>query len=433
MDVRVELCFVMLIFWQYILTFFLYLGVTLKEKQVKWFILAAGIYAVIETRLIIMPGSGRQFLLSSICEIVWLNASYYLFMENFVSGVIRSSMVSWIANALSFLILKLVDPEGYVLLSAKQLNEVSWKSTAVFCIGVAGGIILQYPVMKRLFRYRPRLQKLYTVIGVSYFLFIGSQLVVGYQSAEEGGYAGKVFVKLCAAAVIIMLLVWMLVWIRHQSLKLQRQQLQNRMDMLDRQYRDVAERNRKLYRVRHELGKQMEAMRNARGYISEGTREKWMNSLEEELHGSLAGLSLSGNLMLDTLIEKKKREFAERSMVLETILEPVRLGRKSEEIVAMVQEEMFHYADRFRHAGGWARYNLRFHGRMVILMLEIDIGHAGQYRRNWFLNLIGDRWAIRRAFAQAYAAAAEYDGCVDYELKREQAVIGVMLRLPEEL
>lgn len=432
MDGRVEFWLAMMVFAQFSLTFFLHMQVTIKEKQFKWLILVSGAYSVIMMKLICMPGGGLQFLLASLCELTWLNAIFYLFTEHLVLSVVRASVVSWTANGLSFMVLHAVDPEGCELFSSKQLTELSWKSAAVFCLCVAVFTILQYPVTQLVFRYRPRLDRLYIVIGVIYYLFLILQTVLGYRSAEEGEYADKNYLRGGVAALIVLLIILVLVWVRHQSLKLQKMQLQNRMDTLNRQYEEIAERNRELYFVRHELGKQAEAMRRVGSHVPEETRKKWVQSLEEQLHCSLSGLSLSGNLMLDTLIEKKKREYAESGRILETILMPVRIGRRSEEMVAMVQEELFRYADRFRHAGGWVRYNLRFRGRMAFLVMEIDIGRPIQYHRNRLLNLIGDRWAVRRAFAQTYAVAAEYDGCVDYELKREQAVIGVMLRLPEE-
>lgn len=432
MDVRVEFWLAMMVFAQFLVTFFLHMQVTINEKQFKWLVLGSGVYAFIMMKLICMPGGGLQFLLASFCELTWLNAMFYLFTEHFVLSVVRASVVSWTANGLSFMVLHAFDPRGCELFSSKQLAELSWKSAAVFCLCVVVFIILQYPVMQFVFRYRPKLDKLYIVIGVIYYLFLILQTVLGYRSAEEGEYADKNYFRGGVAALFVILIIWMLVWVRHQSLKLQKIQLQNRMDTLNRQYEEVAARNRELYFVRHELGKQAEAMRRVGSYVPEETRKKWEKSLEEQLHCSLSGLSLSGNLMLDTLIEKKKREYAESGRILEAILMPVKIGRISEEMVAMVQDELFRYADRFRHTGGWVRYNLRFRGRMAILMMEIDIGRPIRYHRNRLLNLIGDRWIVRRAFSQTYAAAAEYDGCVDYELKREQAVIGVMLKLPEE-
>ena len=191
----------------------------------------------------------------------------------------------------------------------------------------------------------------------------------------------------------------------------------------------MVSKNRELHKLKHELNKQAEMIRAVEGYVPEKVSHNIMKSMGAKLNQSLTGMSVSGNLMLDTMLEKHYRELEERGIVLETILAPVKLHPDVEDSVLMIQEEMFGYISQFEKDCAWIRYSFRVSGASAFIVMEIGLSNENHYRRQKIKNIIGDSLIVRQTFAQITPVIARRDGSMNYQLDRKNISIGVMIRI----
>lgn len=414
-------------FSMYIVGFFLHMRVTMTRKQVTWFIPAIFLWTLAETYFTCLPSSPFQIIMCNAIELSWLIPTIYLFTDYFAFSLIRFSVISWIANGGALLMLKAYNSEEYLLFSEKQLNDISWQSIAVFALSVVVIIILEYPVMQIISRYRSHFEGVYHVAATFYIIFILTDWIIEVNAASKGRFIMRGPAKVASAVFIVAFVVMIVVMIKRKNLSLQKKQLRNRMAMINSQYDEVVAKNRELHRVRHELNKQAEALRAMKGYVPEKLREDMMDSVAARTGDALAGMSLSGNMMMDTLLEKHYRELKDKDIVLETVLAPVHLEKETEDCIVMIQEEMFEYAKRFEKNGKWVRYSVRRRGTAAFILMEICFEDEGTYKRQRFVDMIGDRLVFRQCFGQTYSLMSRYDGSIDYELDKGSVEVGVMI------
>lgn len=420
-------------FSMYITGFFLHMHVTMTKRQVVFFIPAIFVWTLMETYFTCLPSSTFQIIMCNAAELLWLLPTIYLFTDHFSLSLIRFSVISWIANGFSLLVLKAYDYEEYVLFSGKILNEISWDSVAVFALSVVTILILEYPVMQYLMGYRARYDRIYKAAAVLYLCVIVGDWIIEINAASEGQFIMRGAAKATAAVFLTAFIVLLVILIKQQNILIQKRQLESRIKTLNSQYEEVVARNRELHRVRHELNKQAEALRALSGYVPEMIRRNIMRSVVGRIDSSLAGMSLSGNMMLDTLLDRHCRELEQKGILLETVMVPMQFEKDVEDDIVIVQEEMFRYAYRFEGGCKWIRYSVRLRGLSAFIMIEIGFADKGLYKRQRLLNVIGDKLIFRQAFCETYMLLARHDGSISYELNKDGVVIGVMLSVESHL
>lgn len=414
-------------FSMYVVGFFLHMHVTMTKKQVLFFIPAIFLWTLGETYYTCMPSSPFQIVMCNAMELSWLIPTIYLFTDHFSLSLIRFSVISWIANGVSLLVLKAYNLNEYILFSSKELNDISWDSIAVFACSVVIVLILEYPVMQKLLKYRAQFYRLYLVAAFLYLCFIMIDWIIEIKAAVNGTFVMRGGAKAASAIFLVAFIVLIVILIKYQHVYLQKRQLENRITTLNSRYDEVVGKNRELHKVRHELNKQAEALRAVKGYVPEKIRKNMVESVTEMTGETLKGMSLSGNLMIDTLLEKHYKELAEKNIVLETVLTPVGFEKEMEDSIVTIQEEMFEYAKRFEKSSKWVRYSVRVHGMATFILMEICFENGTTYRKQKLLDIIGDKLVFRQSFGQTYSLMAKCDGSVSYELDNGDVSVGVMI------
>lgn len=416
-------------FSMYVVGFFLHMHVTMTKKQVVCFLPAIFLWSLAEAYFTCLPSSPFSLIMCNLLELSWLLPTIYLFTDHFALRLIRFSVVSWIANSVALGVLRLYDYKEYMLFTGKHLDVVSWRAIAIFALSVSFIMIIEYPFMKLLFRYRPQLDKLYRAAIVGYLTIVVVDWIVEINAAAHGEFIMRSVIKGLSAVCIVAVIVLLAVLAKRKGLNIKKRQLEKRMDILNSKYDEVAARNRELHKVRHELNKQVEAIYAVEGYVSEEVRAEMTESVLMQRQQLLEGISLSGNLMIDTMLEKHYKELSDNNILLETVLTPVALSKEAEDDILMVQEEMFGYNNRFLKNCEWVRYSIRLKGRSAFILMEMGFKNKKLYNKQRFVDLIGDRMIFRQAFSQTYSIAAKQNGCLDYKLNEDDMEIGVMLNV----
>lgn len=428
-DLLVWLLMAAYTFSLYTIVFFLYSHVTMTKRQVALFLPAIFVWVLIETYFVCLPSSPIQIVMCNVMELSWLLPTVYLFTDHFSLNLIRFSVVSWIANGAVMLVLQMYNPADAVSFSGKQLDLISPSSMAVFTISVAAVVILEYPVIHWLMRYRPQLDLLYKTLTGCYLCIIFFDLFVELRAAFKGEFVWRAEIKGATGLLFAVCMIFMAVLIKRNGLSVQRQQLEKRIEILNSRYEEVVSKNRELHKLKHELNKQAEMIRAVEGYVPEEVSHNIMKSMGAKLNQSLAGMSISGNLMLDTMLEKHYRELEKRGIVLETILAPVKLQPDVEDSILMIQEEMFGYIRQFENDCTWIRYSFRVSGASAFIVMEIGLSNESYYKKQKVKNIIGDSLFVRQTFAQIAPVIAKRDGSMNYQLDRKNISIGVMVRI----
>ena len=416
-------------FLLYIVTFFLYSHVNMTKRQVLLFLPAVFLWTLCETYFTCMPASPFQVVMCNLFELSWLLPTVYLFTDHFALNIIRFSVVSWIANAVSLVVVSAYNYQDALLFANKRLNELSWVSVAIFTVSVVVVILIEYYPIHKLMRYKPEFDKVYNVIAVFYILFIIVDLIIEIKAAINGKYVWRGMFKGLIAGCIVVFIVLLAVIIKRHGLSIQKKQLQNRITYLDEQYADVVARNRELHKVRHELNKQVEALYALKGYVPEKTRKEMINSVKDKLCNDLEGMSLTGNLMLDTLIEKHYKELKEKNILLVTVLTPVKFSKATEDDIITIQEEMFAFAKSLDYNRKWIRYSIRKRADILFIMLEICFNDDEFNRKQKIIDMIGDKLFLRQAFDQTYSLISRKDGTLNYDIAKDILEIGAMLKI----
>lgn len=411
----------------YTIVFFLYSRVTMTKKQVMLFIPAIFVWTLIETYFTCMPSSQFQMIMCNFFELSWLLPTVYLFTENFSLNLIRFSVVSWIANVFAAIALNIYNHNDYVLFSQKRLDEMSWTSIAVFALSVAVMVVLEYPLIKRLLPYKTHLVGKYRIAACMYLVFVVIDYIIEINAAADGEFVWRGTFKALSALCLIVFIVFLAALARKRRMASYKQQLESRIELINSEYENIVEKNRELYKVRHELNKQAEMLRATKGYVPEDVRSNMMKEAGEQVRKSFEGMSLSGNLMIDTMLEKIRRKMYGKSIVFETVLTPIRFSKQQEDNVLIVQEDMFSFAERFYDDCKGLRYSIRTKNRMIFIIMEIELDDAGAYKKQKFIDMIGDRMIFRQTFHRTYSMLSRHEGSIDYELGRDGISIGVMI------
>ena len=414
-------------FLLYTLVFFLYSHVNMTIRQVSFFVPAIFVWSLIETHFTCMPSGQFQMIMCNFFELSWLLPTVYLFTENFSLNLIRFSIVSWIANGLSVVALSIYNHKDYLLFSEKKLDEMSWQSMAVFTLSIIIVVILEYPLIHRILPYKPHLKKAYRIAAGLYLIFVSIDYIIEINAAAGGRFVWRGTFKGISALCLIAFIVFLAVMARQRNILEQKKQLTERIELLDKQYDEVVEKNRELHKVRHELNKQAEAVRAVKGYVPEKIRKDMMESITVKTGEALAGMSLSGNLMIDSLLEKYYRELSEKGIVLETVLTPVRFEKKMEDCIVMMQKEMFGFVERFYDNCDCVRYSIRVRNDKIFLLLEAGFRNVSAYKRQKLLDMLGERMIFRQAFGHTNSLIERLDGSLDYEIGKSGVLIGVMI------
>ena len=410
----------------YMVGFFLHMHVTMTKRQVVWFLPLSFLWLVLESYFSCLPSSPFQLIMSNVFELSWLLPTLYLFTDHFTLRLIRFSVISWIANGLSFLVIRLYNYREYMLFSQKKLEQVSWVTIAIFAVSVVCVMIAEYPIMQYLLKYRPELDRLYNIVACLYFGIIIMDLIIEINAAAHGEYIMRSAIKGLVAVFLVACIVFLTTCVKQHSLRMRRRQLECRITTMNSQYDEVVARNRNLHKARHEFNKHAEALRAVKGYVPEETRKNMIETAMNTGMQFMAGMSLSGNLMLDTILEKRYRELQEKNIVFETVITPIRFSKDVEDVIVMVQEETFEYAKRFMDDCKWIRFSVRIRGKVTFILFEMGLDDKKMYNRQRFVDMIGDRMIFRQAFSETYSIIARYNGCVDYNVHKSGMEIGVM-------
>lgn len=414
-------------FLLYTVVFFLYSKVTMTVRQVRLFIPALFVWTIMETYFTCIPSSQFQIIMCNFLELAWLLPTVYLFTESFSLSLIRFSVVSWIANGVSVFILNIYNHEDYLLFANKRLNEMSWTSLAVFTLIVVVVVLLEYPLIKRILRYRPELVGKYRIAVCMYLIFVSIDWIIEINAAADGRFIWRGTFKGLSAICLTVFVVFLAVLAKQRSMATHRKQLETRIELLNSEYEKIVEKNRELSKVRHELNKQAEALWATKGYVPEKVRINMMEEIGDKLQKSFSGMSLSGNLMIDTLLEKLRMQFYEKDIAFETVLTPIRFSKSVEDDIVVVQEEMFSFAERFYEYCNSVRYSVRVKNEILFIIMEIGLNNAGAYKRQKLIDIIGDKMVFRQAFNRTNSMIVKHDGSIDYELGKDGVLLGVMM------
>lgn len=414
-------------FLLYTVVFFLYSKVTMTVRQVIFFIPAIFVWTVIETYFTCMPSSQFQIIMCNFFELSWLLPTVYLFTESFSLSLMRFSVVSWIANSISLFVMNIYDHKDCLLFSQKRLNEISWKSVAVFTLSVIVVILLEYPLIKKFLPYKSHLVGKYRAAACLYLIFLAVDLIIEIIAATDGKYIWRGTFKGLFAICLTVLIVLLAVLAKRRSLVAHKQHLESRIELLNSEYEKIVEKNRELHKIRHELNKQAEAFRVTKGYVPEKIRLNMIEEAGSKAQKVLSEMSLSGNLMIDTLLEQKRSQLDRQGITFETVLTPIRFSKSVEDDVVVVQEEMFFFAERFYENCKSIRYSIRVKNRSLFIIMEIEFESTTPYKRQKLIDVIGDRMVFRQAFNRTNSMLERCDGSMDYELGKNGVVLGVMM------
>ena len=417
----------------YAIVFFLYSHVTMTARQVKFFIPAIFVWTLIETYFTCLPASQFQMIMCNFFELSWLLPTVYLFTECFSLSLIRFSVVSWIANALSVVVMNIYDHDDYLLFSVKRLNEISWKSIAVFTVSVVIVIFLEYPLISRILPYKPHLVPVYRIGAGLYLVIVMVDYIIEINAAAGGEFVWRGTIKSLSAICLSMFVVLLAVMAKRRRMNTHKKQLETRIELLNSEYENIVEKNRELHKVRHELNKQAEILRVTKGYVPEMVRMDMIGQIETSVARSFSGMSLSGNLMIDTLLEKSYKELKDKGIVLETVLTPIRFPKALEDDIVVVQEELFKFGKRFYESSDSIRYSIRVKNDKLFILFEAGLSNVGAYKRQRLIDLIGDKMIFRQAFNQTYSLINRNDGSIEYDLGKSDVTIGIMVDVKSTL
>lgn len=413
----------------YVIVFFLYSHVTMTKRQLLLFMPAVLIWTVIETYFTCMPTSQFQYIMCNFFELSWLLPTVYMFTECFSYSLIRFSIVSWIANGISVVVMNIYNHQDFIYFSEKNLNEISWKALAIFTLSVVIVVVLEYPLMRKILPYKLHLTRVYRIAAGMYLLFVMVDFMIEINAAEEGAYVWRGTFKGLTALFLVALIVFLVALVKRRSVLLRKNQLETRIDILNSEYEHIVDMNRELHKVRHELNKQAEALRAVKGYVPEDVRTNIITKAGTNVEKSFSGMTLSGNLMIDTMLDKNYKCLEEHGILFETVLEPVSFSKEKEDDIVVIQEELFAFAKKFNDDCRWQRYSIRVRNGLIFIMLEIGIENRSAYTRRKLLDMIGDKMLVRQAFVQTYSLISKNDGSIDYELGKGIARFGVMIRM----
>lgn len=414
-------------FLLYTIVFFIYSKITMTVRQVVFFIPAIFVWTVIETYFTCLPSSQFQIIMCNFFELSWLLPTVYFFTESFSLSLVRFSVVSWIANGISVSVLNIYNPKDYLLFSEKRLNEISWTSVAVFTLSVVVVIILEYPLIRKILPYRAYLEGKYRVAVCVYLIFVAIDFIVEINAASGGKFVWRGTFKGLSAICLTVLIVLLAVLAKQRSLAAHKQHLEARIELLISEYEKIVEKNRELHKIRHELNKQAEAFLITKGYVPEKIRMNMIEEAGSKAQKALSEMSLSGNLMIDTLLEQARSRLDLQGIIFETVLTPVRLSKPVEDDVVVVQEELFSFAERFFKNCKGLRYSIRMKNRTLFVIMEIEFESKAVYNRQKLIDIIGDKMVFRQAFNRTYSMFVRRDGSIDYELGKTGVVLGIMM------
>jgi hypothetical protein len=195
-------------------------------------------------------------------------------------------------------------------------------------------------------------------------------------------------------------------------------------------YDKMVEMNREYHMARHEWNRQMESARNMRGYVSSAEMTDYMKQLDSQIDYFM-GISLSGNLYLDILLEHNYRLLKEQGVVVEMVVEPFLLEDETLMDVVAIVEEMFQYVQDRVKDKQWCMFSFR--QKKGMLLCQLEIGHSEKSGKlGAFLNQLKDRMEVRENFLSSRLIAGRRNGAMLCHLYKQPMELAVLIGIGGE-
>lgn len=404
----------------YLTSFYTYLSVNMRKKQVICHIMVSLVWGFVLGNLNWQMDSAIEYIWVIIIEVGYMYITTFLFTEgDFFCNVIRVILGAQTATTITTVPFFLANPqfqENYVM--PGRYSDLPVFELVLYDIVIIIVVFMLRPLVVKLIcedRNRGLLYKVFFGLFQISYLY---EFVLRLSEELKKGEELHVVYRLILAFLTVVIFIYIVIHSKRRSMEQQKNSLQNEKHRIAYQYEKMVEKNREMHMLRHEWNRQMELIRDALGYVPSDKLLSYVEKLDEKTRHFMM-LSLSGNLYLDTVLEYHYTILEEKGIVVEMIIEPFSISESSVMDLVPVVEEMFRFVSEKAGFAAWCRFSIRQKKGKSICQMEIGNLDRKHYCFYKIMDGIGNHLWIRQSFPVTREITKKRNGATYYHFDRQ--------------
>lgn len=411
----------------YLIIFYFLLPVTLKKWQVMIHIPASVVWAAI---LFIgthtLPFEYKMFF-SFFVELIYMIGTIYFFTEG---DVFRNFFYFWfmfeIVNSVSVIYLSLFNSQFIDILLLPDIPKARVEDFLPYYVVIIVIVFIFRPILKKLAQFTEGYVFVYRYIMAGVMVIGLAEYIARNFLNRYKGMIMSSNVRVLLSLLACVIVIYVVVWLKRKSTEQQKQMLERATILVGERYKHLVEDNRDMKKFRHEINRHTEMMKGIEDFIPYSEIKNYLKDLEQK-NSVFLEISLSGNLYLDSMVERYYKILKEQGIMLETVLEPIKVDDQMAVELICIMEELFNVVLCNIRYKKWCRLSVRVKYDMLLCQLEVGYGGRLEYYRRKFLDMLGDEMIVRHQLTKTRSIAHKRNGSVLYKLEKGKGILAVMV------
>lgn len=414
----------------YLSGFYFCIPLNMKKKYIIAHVLISLIWGYALCINALTEAIPYSYFWNCIVELGFMFGTIYLFSTgNFVRNIFISFLAARIPTILSSAIVSLISKDFF---NNFNLIEGGYKSLNI-------GMILFYIFINTIFVLLirkviiklPQNGIIWNIIyNVFMYSFISQQVfeIIMRSINKNDFFTNKynhIILQLASFLFIIFIIILGIVYSKSTQNKLENKILRHKIDESNIIHNSISQKKQQMHALRHEWNRQLELIRDSKGYVPSNVMQKYINEANDHL-SLFMNFPLSGNLIVDTTIEKNIITMQKNNYEIEVIIAPITFDDDMDIDFVYTLEEIFDYINNHIVGLKWCRLYLRKIRNSLICTYEIGYDSTKQYIRCKLGTLIGDELNLNQHLTVTRQIIDKHQGSFLYNYDRNNITISYM-------